>query len=330
MSFHSTLRGRDLHSPSRELVANQSGTLIEKLRCITFVSQPGSLPLVQKISNSVTQVIRGVTEQSIPNGEAGFATSLGFMNNVDTSPWTVGTRLYSDNTGALTPTSLGLPTSLPIATVLRQSATEGIMYIDNTGITLAELSSTDAFRWKILGNAGTDSDIHFLGTTDPEGLSFRTNNVRRIKVDETGKVLFGDFSQPNPEYFFHLKQHSGFLGSGHMKETAALQVVGLGYQVLYSLNVNDNCVVTGTFRITAVQQNNAAQASFVRSGTWYKTTAPVQRMGILQSDFTNKSNIDFDLKIEEIGSQVIISVRNANPTSTKWLITALLDIMPDS
>lgn len=45
--------------------------------------------------------------------------------------------------------------------------------------------------WKIKGNAGTDTSSNFVGTTDAEDLTFRTNNVRRVTINQSGFVGIG-------------------------------------------------------------------------------------------------------------------------------------------
>jgi hypothetical protein len=42
--------------------------------------------------------------------------------------------------------------------------------------------------WDVLGNAGTNSAINFLGTTDAVDLVFRTVNTERMRIDQTGDV----------------------------------------------------------------------------------------------------------------------------------------------
>lgn len=51
--------------------------------------------------------------------------------------------------------------------------------------------------WKLLGNANTDTSLHFVGTTDNRALTFRTNNVRRMTVSSNGNVGIGTI---NPAY----------------------------------------------------------------------------------------------------------------------------------
>lgn len=50
--------------------------------------------------------------------------------------------------------------------------------------------------WRVKGNAGTDTAQNFLGTTDANYLTFRTNNIRRMTIDTGGRVGIGT-TQPN-------------------------------------------------------------------------------------------------------------------------------------
>jgi hypothetical protein len=45
--------------------------------------------------------------------------------------------------------------------------------------------------WRTKGNAGTNASINYLGTKDNIGLSFRTNNIIRQTIDNTGRVGIG-------------------------------------------------------------------------------------------------------------------------------------------
>lgn len=46
-------------------------------------------------------------------------------------------------------------------------------------------------NWSLTGNAGTTAGTNFLGTTDAQGLAFKTNNVERIRIASTGNVGIG-------------------------------------------------------------------------------------------------------------------------------------------
>ncbi len=45
--------------------------------------------------------------------------------------------------------------------------------------------------WKVKGNAGTDTASNFVGTADAKDLTFRTNNVRRVTITQSGYVGIG-------------------------------------------------------------------------------------------------------------------------------------------
>src|SRR5215471_5065714 len=49
-------------------------------------------------------------------------------------------------------------------------------------------SQTD---WHINGNSGTNAATNFVGTTNNQGLSFRTNNAIRMRVSAAGNIGIG-------------------------------------------------------------------------------------------------------------------------------------------
>jgi hypothetical protein len=94
--------------------------------------------------------------------------------SVNTNPNTAGTT-FTPNTPAST-------------TVLYVSSVDGSQWTYNgTSYITAPISSD----WKITGNTGTVQATNFLGTTNNVGLSFRTNNVIRQTIDNTGNVGIG-------------------------------------------------------------------------------------------------------------------------------------------
>jgi hypothetical protein len=133
---HRNLRGGDLHAPSSELIENNTGATIGVLQVVKFNGMGTLYPQVI-LANSATDVVRGITQSSIANGATGYITSLGLMNGVNTSAWTVGTTLYCDIYGNVTSTVI----NTPIGSVLSQDPVNGIIYVNSIGITKAELSA---------------------------------------------------------------------------------------------------------------------------------------------------------------------------------------------
>ncbi len=75
-------------------------------------------------------------------------------------------------------------------------------FLSSTDWTTFNNKADAASGWLVTGNAGTNSGINFLGTSDNKSLKFRTNNIQRMKIDSTtGNVAIGQdtFDLANPE-----------------------------------------------------------------------------------------------------------------------------------
>lgn len=53
--------------------------------------------------------------------------------------------------------------------------------------------------WSLVGNQGTSSSIHFLGTTDDQPLKIRTNNTEKMAILANGFVGIGTDSMPDTD-----------------------------------------------------------------------------------------------------------------------------------
>jgi hypothetical protein len=62
----------------------------------------------------------------------------------------------------------------------------GFYYWDSTQ--WVAMDGTGGRDWSLLGNAGTDPSINFLGTTDAADVRFRTTNTERMRIAATGNV----------------------------------------------------------------------------------------------------------------------------------------------
>jgi len=93
--------------------------------------------------------------------------------------------------------------------------------------------------WKLLGNAGTDSNINFLGTTDDEPLIFKVNSQKAGRIENdlgTRNTFFG--------------YQSGNLNNGGILNT------GIGYQALSANVTGDNNTAVGVGSLLATTGNN--------------------------------------------------------------------------
>lgn len=72
-----------------------------------------------------------------------------------------------------------------------QNYSKGFYYWDNTITNWIALTSASANSWNLDGNTGTDGGTtDFLGTTDNQPVSIRTNNVERFKFTANNQLEF--------------------------------------------------------------------------------------------------------------------------------------------
>ncbi|GIW60431.1 MAG: hypothetical protein KatS3mg087_1497 [Patescibacteria group bacterium] len=87
-------------------------------------------------------------------------------------------------------------TTLPIGSANQILASNG-----SSPYWLSNADIVYAYGWGLAGNSGTNDSINFLGTTDNEGVTIRTNNIERLYVSPTGKVGIGG---TNPQFALHI------------------------------------------------------------------------------------------------------------------------------
>ena len=94
--------------------------------------------------------------------------------------------------------------------------------------------SSDNDDWNILGNTGTDQSTNFIGTTDSEGLTVRTNNIQRFRFNTNNQLLaIANGSAAAPSYSWNGDTTMGFYKSG----TSQMDMVINGVS-FYNANAN--------------------------------------------------------------------------------------------
>lgn len=143
----------------------------------------------------------------------------------------------------------------------------------NSWLRLITTGSALVTSWQLSGNAGTDTLINFLGTTDDRPLQFKINNIRSGYIGtETidGNVFWG--------------YQSGLKNTGHSN-------VGLGIKALFSNTSSSNLVAIGD---SALYNNTAIQNTAVGSKALYSNTFGVYNtangFSALRSNTTGAAN----------------------------------------
>lgn len=114
---------------------------------------------------------------------------------------------------------------------------------NSIGKSLKSEAATNDATWSINGNAGTNADLHFIGTTDTSSLSFRVNNFRSGFIDyQYGNTYFGYRAGYRSIGF-----NSVAIGAYALHEVnMGLNNIAIGYQSLPNNQSGSDNVAVGT------------------------------------------------------------------------------------
>ena len=121
----------------------------------------------------------GYTQEGVAinnNGSAPNASAILDLQSTNKG-FLVPRMTQSQKVGVATP-SLGL-------LIYQTDGIPGFYYF--SGSEWTELSS-QASAWSLSGNTGTNSTTDFIGTSDAQDLSFRTNNIDRLRLSQSGQL----------------------------------------------------------------------------------------------------------------------------------------------
>lgn len=303
MAFHRNLRGKDLHGPTNELVENNTFAVMPALKVVSLSGMGTAFPQIAVADPSTGVQPFGVVMDDIGVGQSGYVTHIGFLFDINTSPWTIGTVLYSDSSGNLSTSPLG---SI-IAVVVKQGFTDGVIYVQ-AGFFQANSG------WELDGNEDV-SPTQFLGTTDESPVPIRTNNLPIGIFTPQGRLGWGTQS---PARHVEFKSHTSNNSTGIQYESFYLETNSSGFSNAYVIPISDPSVVTVQIMITGRQSDGNNRCSFKRTGVFYREASNVQAQGHWQSDYTIKSNNAMGLDYIMTSTALIIRVKPATNSNTRW------------
>jgi len=216
---------------------------------------------------------------------------------------TVDFNTANPNTGG----TVFTPNTPASTTVLYVSSIDGSQWTYNGTTYVTGPVSDD---WKVTGNAGTNTANNFIGTTDNVGLSFRTNNVIRQTISNSGNV-----------------------GIGTTVPTSKLNIAGGGVKIASGFPNNAsrpalNNVAIGNYEIRGVggagttSQVDAADDGFLRlsagGGTSSGAQASIDISGFSSIPDMNNNIVMRTAGVERVRVNILgnVGIGTTTPTST--------------
>jgi hypothetical protein len=308
LSYHRQLDYTDLHAPSSQQVENSEALTITKGQVVRIDGFGIQFPTV-KLGNSNVYASFGIAQSDILAGTKGTVTCIGLMRSLNTSSWIVGTSLYCSSSGNLT-SVIGGPI---IAVVLRQSATDGILYV----VASVDLAiAGDPANWDVSGNYGTTAGPNFLGTNDFQGLVLKTNSIEAARFTTNQRFGLGTSS---PGMQFEQKSHVSANATGLQQDTFYVETNANTFQTCYTINIPDPSVNSVEFEVIARKTDGTDRACFKRSMVVYCQSSSAQLQGSgWQSDFTVKSSNGFNVSYTLGTSSITFNVKSPTSDNYRW------------
>ncbi len=166
--------------------------------------------------------------------------------------------------------------------------------------------------WSTTGNAGTNTTTNFIGTTDNNGIAFRTNNIERMRIYNTGIVGIGTTA---PTRKLHVVNNGGSGGGvPHGNSMFVLENNTSLYQHMLHPSGSESGFLwgsPGTSIRGGIVFNNIAQGLVFRTGgnttrmaltnlgrLGLGTTAPTATLDVRGNAVFNELGGNFDFRVE--------------------------------
>ncbi len=211
--------------------------------------------------------------------------------NTNTPHASAALDITSTNSGVLIPRLTGqqrLSIALPANGLLVYDSSSNSFWYRDSAAWQELLPATKA--WKLTGNSGTDTSIHFIGTSDAQPLVFKVNNTRSGIIDHYyDNTSFGYQSLPFDGSLANtaIGSHALFSNITGSHNTA------IGGSTLYSNTTGEQNSATG---LQALKSNTTGSYNTAngRAALYYNTTGKNNTAigySALQANITGYSNV---------------------------------------
>lgn len=89
------------------------------------------------------------------------------------------------------------------------------------------------------------------------------------------------------------------------------------WSTIYEYETDNNSTIMITYSIIG-KESNLLQAGFKRTAIFYTENNITQGINLLHTDYTNKTQNGFDVKIISNSNKIILQVKGASNNLTKW------------
>ncbi len=229
-------RGNSLYGYSNSIGASTDfSTAIGTWNAITSTSGGHAFGLYNQVAGRDAIVIGNYVSNTIDDCiQLGWNSSLADATMTLTSGGNVGIGTTAPSaqlhtTGTLRFSGAGTP------------AAGRVLTSDASGNATWQIPTGSSSAWALLGNAGTSPSTNFVGTTDAQELTFRTNNAERMRI-----TLRGQLVPKNTGYSIFMGESAGqaddlannynvFLGhESGMANTSGMDNIAIGTRALVS------------------------------------------------------------------------------------------------
>lgn len=90
-----------------------------------------------------------------------------------------------------------------------------------------------------------------------------------------------------------------------------------GWSTVYQYTTNNNSTVMITYSIIG-KESVSRQAGFKRTAVFYNNSNVVSAINLSQTDYTNKTEDGFNVRLITSGSDILMQVKGATNNPTKW------------
>lgn len=326
-----TLKGgnvvQEVGQSQQVLVYNGTGAALTKGQVVYSNGAQGQRPTVAlalATGDATSARTLGIVAESIANGAEGWVTSLGIIENINTSAFAAGAQLYLSGTtaGALTATKPVAPLHMVyVARCIKSNASSGRLFVTvQNGYELDELHDVSAVSpsngQTIVYNSSTS-----LWEKNTVSLTAGVNGTLPIANGGTNATTAADA-------LTSLGAYPASNPSGYTTNTGTVTSVG-GTGTVSGLTLTGSVTTSGNLTLGGALSLTSGNVTTALGYTPYNTSSPssFQSVQSVASDstITPNANTDTQVSVTALAVDTFISGPSGTPSDGQSLVIRIKD-----